>query len=270
MAVPPILVAVVFGLACVASIVIMIRMTRRGSKPTDFFSDAVSSVYELQLPEAEIEAYYQLKDKLQRLVESEVSENTEAAEGTNGVQPTQQTSTWVARLPIEKRKELHQALMKRLVSSLDKLEKVQTDKPGTWKLWREKLVSERYWQSLLDGERLVGQEIDDCQDEADEIEPGWKEIIFRQAVNIWRADKHYEKEKKVLKKEVEKQKKAKEKEGRAKELDKKKELEDKIREEQKAEKMMEKLLKEEANEGKKKQKGNATEKAKAKATGKKK
>merc|ERR1712083_963926 len=133
-------------------------------------------------------------------------------------QPRRQT--WVLRLPPEKRQELQRALLQRLKASLDKLEKVQIDKPGNWRLWREKLVSERYWQSLVDAEKLVSQEIAECLDEADELAPGWKGSIVQHAVQEWRAEKQHYADKKVQKKLVEHQKKLKEKEERAKEQDK--------------------------------------------------
>merc|ERR1712179_641519 len=105
------------------------------------------------------------------------------------------------------------ALIKRLVASIDQLDKVQRDKPGNWKLWREKLLSEVYWNSLCEAERLISAEIDTCVAEAEELEPGWREVVFRQAVQHWRMGKQREEEKKVAKKAVEQQKKAKEREA---------------------------------------------------------
>lgn len=34
--------------------------------------------------------------------------------------------------------------------------------PGNWNLWRQKLISERYWASLVEAERLVSEEISAC------------------------------------------------------------------------------------------------------------
>merc|ERR1711920_1081388 len=110
-------------------------------------------------------------------------------------------------VPPEERMGLKQALMKRLVACIDPLDQVQRDKPGNWKLWRGKLVSERYWGSLCDAERLVSEEIDSCTAEAEELEPGWREHIFPQAVQIWRRQKQFEMEKRDQKKAVEHEKK---------------------------------------------------------------
>merc|ERR1712060_627247 len=90
--------------------------------------------------------------------------------------------SWEQRVPPEERQGLKHALMKRLVACIDPLDQVQRDKPGNWKLWRGKLVSERYWGSLCDAETSVSQEIDACIAEAAELEPGSRGHIFPQAL----------------------------------------------------------------------------------------
>merc|ERR1719482_1600050 len=89
-----------------------------------------------------------------------------------------QGDLWVRELSAEERMMLKRQLVKRLVADIDRLDQVQRDKPGNWKLWRGKLITERYWNSLLDAERLVGEEIDACVAEAEELEPGWREHVF--------------------------------------------------------------------------------------------
>mmetsp|Transcript_108209 Transcript_108209/g.304911 ORF Transcript_108209/g.304911 Transcript_108209/m.304911 type:complete len:267 (+) Transcript_108209:187-987(+) len=244
MALPPILIAVCFFVAVVASIAIMAYIAWKGSQPSTFFSDVVKSSYDLQMSQSEIQAYYDLKDKLQRQHAPEaISCEDEIEVSADGEQAV--SDRWVMRLPQEDRGNLQKALMKRMVCGIDRLDQVQRDKPGNWKLWREKLVSERYWGSLCDAERLVGEEIDLCIAEADELEPGWRDHIFRQAVQCWRMQKQREVEKKVAKKTVVNEKKQKEKEERAKELEKKKAIEDQERQARAAEKAMEKLIREE-------------------------
>merc|ERR1712183_420587 len=76
------------------------------------------------------------------------------------------------------------------------LDQVQRDKPGNWKLWREKLISEHFWATLCEAEKVFGEEIDACVAEAEDLEPGWKQFIFRQAVQMWRVSKQREVEKK--------------------------------------------------------------------------
>lgn len=250
------LVAAIFFVAIVASIVLMSYVTWRGSKASDFFGDAVKELYELPVPEAEICAYYDLKEKLRKQYAPDTLEDD------------CEDVRWITKLPAEVRADLQRALVRRLVASLDNLETVQRDKPGNWKLWREKLVSERYWLSLCETEKFVSEEIDGCVAEADQLEPGWKQHIFRQAVQCWRMQKQQVFEKKVQKKAVVNEKKVKEKEERQVEQEKKRQVEDKERQERQAEKMMEKLLREEEMAAGSKQK--AGSKAKAKPASKKK
>lgn len=205
--------------------------------------------YDLELPVADIDAYYDLKDRLEQQYAPESRERIAGAddaggEGGEGCLPGS-AERWVQRLPPEGRQCLRRALMKRLVSCLDKLEQVQRDKPGNWKLWRGKLVSEHYWGSLCDAEKLVSEEIDACISEAEELQPGWKDHIFMEAVQCWRMQKAHEAAKKNAKKSVVQEKKEKEKEVKRAEVEERKKIEDKERQEKAAEKAMEKLLREE-------------------------
>merc|ERR1711870_132143 len=169
-------------------------------------------------------------------------------------------------VPPEERMGLKQALMKRLVACIDPLDQVQRDKPGNWKLWRGKLVSERYWGSLVDAERLVSEEIDMCIAEANEIEPGWSSQIFQHALHIWRQQKQELAQKKERMKEKVKEKKKDEKEVKRVETEKKKEEEDRKKQERLAEKAMEQLLREEEKASASKNKAQAPKSA-AKAKG---
>merc|ERR1712039_1049627 len=124
-------------------------------------------------------------------------------------------------VPPEERMGLKQALMKRLVACIDPLDQVNRDKPGNWKLWRGKLVSENYWNSLVAGEKLVHEEIEACIAEAEELEPGSREHIFPQALQIWRRQKQEIGEAKARQKEKVQEKKAVVKEERRKVVEKK-------------------------------------------------
>jgi len=257
---PPILVALAFLIAVVASLVFMAYVSWKGSKPTDFFTEAVSGNYDMDLPEAEINAYYDLKEKLQTQYAPEsLDEEEEVDEDPENTPPKER---WTLKLPDEERGNLQKALMQRLVCSIERLDKVQRDKPGNWKLWREKLVSEHYWESLQASEKMVGDEIDHCVAESDEIQPGWREVIFRQAVQCWRMKKQHETEKKEVKKVKVDQKKEVIKAEKAVINEAKKEIEDKLKQEKLAQKAMEQLLKEEEQEAKKKG-GSAKAKPKA-------
>jgi len=263
MVLPPVLVGIVFLAAVVGALLVMGYIAWRGAKPSDFFQEAVGATYELELSEQEIDGYYDLKEKLQRQYAPEalnapVEEEDEQEEAAE---------PWTRKVPPEERQALQKALMHRLVSCISKLDQVQRDKPGNWKLWQTKLVSERYWGSLVDAEKVVSQEIDACVAEAEEIEPGWRDHIFPQAVQCYRMQKQQEHEKKMVKKAVEHEKKQKVQEVKRKEVEKRMEIEDKVRQEKLAAKMMEQLLREEeaaSSSSKKTGKSKAVAKPKAK------
>lgn len=226
----------------------------RGSKPSDFFSEAVKSQYDMELPMEEIDAYYDLKDKM---VEGAESRPQIKAVGEDGRLPPAYTF-----LLTEELVELKKALMKRLLASIELLDQVQRDKPGNWKLWREKLISEHFWATLCEAEKVVGEEIDACVAEAEDLEPGWKQFIFRQAVQMWRVSKQREVEKKEEKKMKVKEKKGRLQAEKAKTNEVKQSMEDQKKQEREAERMMAKLIAEEERKEKKKP-GGAKAKAKA-------
>eukprot|EP00747_Dinoflagellata_sp_TGD_P164605 gnl/TRDRNA2_/TRDRNA2_184765_c0_seq1.p1 gnl/TRDRNA2_/TRDRNA2_184765_c0~~gnl/TRDRNA2_/TRDRNA2_184765_c0_seq1.p1 ORF type:complete len:262 (+),score=68.04 gnl/TRDRNA2_/TRDRNA2_184765_c0_seq1:153-938(+) len=250
MALPPIVVAAGFVIAAGCAIAAMAYMAWKGSKQSDFFVDAVRSTYDLPLAVNDIDTYYDLKDRLQKQCLAVVNPSGECPEDGREI-------PWVPALNPEDKHNLKIALMRRLVSAVDRLDKVKRDKPGNWKLWRGKLVSEQYWTSLCECEKRVGEEIDSCLWESAELEPGWEKHIFPQAVQHWQALKARDMEKKVEKKVVQQQKKQKEKEARSIEVEARLKEEAKVREERRAEKAMEKLLAEEEKQAKSKGKAKA-------------
>merc|ERR1740121_3109245 len=232
----------------------MAYLAYKGAQPSSFFSEAVNGIYDLELSEPDIEEYCRLKETLlEKYAPEHAATIAEHAELGETAKPMER---WTPKVPEEERTSLNKALMRRLVSCIGKLDQVQRDKPGNWKLWQSKLVSEQFWSSLLDAERMVSQEIDACILEAEELEPGWREHIFHQGVQCYRMHKQQEHQKqvetkavvdaeKMKRKEVKDEVKAKEREEKRKEIEKKLEIARKVQEEKNAEKMMEKLLKEE-------------------------
>lgn len=231
----------------------MAYLAWKGAKPSSFFSDSVNTIYEMELSAADIDTYYNLKDELQRKYAPEAAAAAAEMESTGESQVVEQ---WTPKLPAEDRRALQQALMRRLVSCIGKLDQVQRDKPGNWKLWQSKLVSEHFWTSLVESERIVNQEIESCVAEAGELEPPWKEQIFGQGVQIYRQQKQFEFQKKAEVEHKENEKKAEKKakvdekknivkDVRRKEVELRVEAEKKVRELKAAEQAMEKLLREE-------------------------
>mmetsp|Transcript_102716 Transcript_102716/g.260941 ORF Transcript_102716/g.260941 Transcript_102716/m.260941 type:complete len:278 (-) Transcript_102716:175-1008(-) len=242
MALPPVLVGILFLVAVLGALGLMAYVAYRGSKPSSFFTEAVQTEYDLEISEAEIDAYYEIKDKLQ---ETFAPETIDAALTLNEDGEEVSENVWLRNVPLEPKGELKKALVRRLLSCISKLEQVQRDKPGQWKLWQSKLISERYWDSLCDAERNVSQEIDACIAEAEEIEPGWKDHIFPQAVHLYRLSKQHEAEKKMVVQEKKDVKKEAQKQVNQALADKRKEIEEIVRRERASQKAMEQLLAEE-------------------------
>mmetsp|Transcript_65212 Transcript_65212/g.155739 ORF Transcript_65212/g.155739 Transcript_65212/m.155739 type:complete len:261 (-) Transcript_65212:46-828(-) len=238
---PPWLVGLCFLIAVVTALAIMAAVVWRGSQPSDFFREAVANKYTVSLPVADINAFYDLKDKLQQ---QHGFPDDPAPAGPPGVVAVA-ADPWVRKLPPEEQNALRHALMKRLVNNLDALSQVQRDKPGNWKLWRGKLVSEQFWGSLVDAERQVSEEVDTCLLEAEELQAGWKDHILNQAIQIWRLQQRKKDEEEEVKKAVKQEKKNKEKEQKQKETEERMAQEEKQRQEKQAAKAMEQLLREE-------------------------
>mmetsp|Transcript_55229 Transcript_55229/g.103542 ORF Transcript_55229/g.103542 Transcript_55229/m.103542 type:complete len:257 (+) Transcript_55229:59-829(+) len=256
MAVSELFFAGCFFLAVALAASLMAYVAWRGSKPSDFFMEAVQETYQCELSSSDINAYYELKERLQQQRAPDAPMDSDEPE---------ERDAWVRQvLAPEERRVLQQALMRRLVSCLDRLDQVQRDKPGNWKLWRGKLVSERYWASLLEAEQIVSEEISSCVAEAGVLEPGWNGHIFNQAVQIWRMQKQQVAEKKEVKKDKEKEKRDREKAEKRKELEAKQAQEEKIKQEKLAAKAMEQLLKEEEASSKAKQRSAPKAKSKKK------
>lgn len=236
----------------------LIYFSNKTQTQSEFFRDAVSQSYNMQLPEKEIDEFYDLKEKLYTKWQSCVESGDPAAEALGLVAEDFEGDVWSRKIPQQEKMPLKQVLMRRFVKDIDLLSKVQKEKPGNDKLWRLKLLSETYYDSLVDAEKRLGQEVDQCVEEGDALEPGWREVIFNQAVHIWRMEQRAIWEKKDAKKQVVQAKKKAVQEEKKKVEDVKKEEEAAKKAERDAQKAMERLLLEE-------ERASAGKKAKAKA-----
>ena len=122
--------------------------------------------FNLKLP-AEVEEYYAVKAKC------------EAAGWEPGKGPPQGAQQANAGGPY---RALAQALMKRAIADIPMVTHIQKESSGMNKLYSQSMCSVNQWRSYQAAESLVSTEVEEVRAEADEIEPGWSQAIWRQAM----------------------------------------------------------------------------------------
>lgn len=139
---------------------------------------------------------------------------------------------------------LAQALMKRAIADIPLVTQIQKESSGMNKLYSQSMCSVNQWRAYQGAEALVSSEVDDVRAEADEIEPGWSNAIWRQAMQYHQMLKQkHEMEAKAAEEQANKRKQVEEKVMAAK-----KQVDDKEAQEEAARKAAEELIKEEERE----------------------
>merc|ERR1712157_249291 len=75
-----------------------------------------------------------------------------------------------------------QALMKRAIGDIPIVTFIQKESAGMNKLYSQSMCSVSQWRAYQDAESMVSTEVEEVRAEADEIEPGWSQVIWRQAM----------------------------------------------------------------------------------------
>jgi hypothetical protein len=96
------------------------------------------------------------------------------------------------KLSKEPKASLKAALLRWGIQCIGKTYRIQMDKPGAWRLLDRKLVSDKWYHSLLETERDLGIAFETIKKEAEMIEPGWGEVVIPQAMHYWRIAKSKE------------------------------------------------------------------------------
>jgi len=128
----------------------------------DFFSNLDGEKFNLKLP-AEVGEYYAIKGKVQK-------------------------SGWVPGTPPDKsnpngpHRVLAQALMKRAIGDIPIVTHIQKESSGMNKLYSQSMCSVKQWKTYQAAEQMVSVEVEEVRAEADLIEPGWSQVIWRQAM----------------------------------------------------------------------------------------
>lgn len=77
---------------------------------------------------------------------------------------------------------LAQALMKRAMADIPLVTQVQKESNGMNRLYAQSMCSVNQWRSYQAAQSMVSTEVDEVREEADEIEPGWSQSIWKQAM----------------------------------------------------------------------------------------
>jgi hypothetical protein len=72
--------------------------------------------------------------------------------------------------------------MKRAIADIPIVQYIQKESQGMGKLYAKSMCSVAQWRAYQNAEALVSQEVESVRGQADDIEPGWSEVIWKQAV----------------------------------------------------------------------------------------
>jgi hypothetical protein len=131
----------------------------------EFFTSLDGEKFNLKLP-AEVDEYYEIKEKC-------LSSGWEPGQAPPQQGPAAANSP--ARL-------LAQALMKRAIADIPIVTHIQKESSGMNRLYSQSMCSVKQWRSYQAAEAMVSSEVEEVRAEADEIEPGWSNVIWRQAM----------------------------------------------------------------------------------------
>lgn len=72
--------------------------------------------------------------------------------------------------------------MKRAIADIPMVQQIQKEAQGMGRLYAKSMCSVNQWRAYQAAEALVSSEVEQVRAEADEIEPGWSDVIWKQAV----------------------------------------------------------------------------------------
>jgi len=145
---------------------IITRQRKSRSEAEDFFTQLDGEKFNLKLPAA-VDEYYKIKDKA-------IEQGWEPGQKVSGGGPAAAASG--------PHRILAQALMKRCIADIPLVTHIQKESAGMNKLYSQSMCSVNQWRSYQAAETMVSSEVDEVRNEADEVEPGWSQVIWRQAM----------------------------------------------------------------------------------------
>lgn len=108
---------------------------------------------------AKIEAYREVKERLRNHYLKGGSPENDACD------------VWMSSLPGEAKDQLKYRLMQRAIADMVTLQKIDSDARGYWRLFSKGVITRKFWNSVVDAERQLSQELEAVKGEAACIEP---------------------------------------------------------------------------------------------------
>jgi hypothetical protein len=72
--------------------------------------------------------------------------------------------------------------MKRAIGDIPIVTHIQKESGGMNKLYSQSMCSVKQWKTYQAAEAMVSSEVEEVKTEADLVEPGWSQVIWRQAM----------------------------------------------------------------------------------------
>mmetsp|Transcript_133453 Transcript_133453/g.333143 ORF Transcript_133453/g.333143 Transcript_133453/m.333143 type:complete len:346 (-) Transcript_133453:52-1089(-) len=107
------------------------------------------------LPGAKIDAYFELKERLRE----------QYAKGSD------QDRAWMSQLPMQAKDMLKYRLMQRAIGDMAALRKIDADARGYWRLFSKGMITRTFWNSVMEAEQDLTQELESVKLEASCVEP---------------------------------------------------------------------------------------------------
>lgn len=138
-------------------------LRKQRSNEEDYFSSYEK--FNIKLP-AEVDEYYSVKEKCMKA----------------GWLPDKPAVGPEKANPNGPHRVMAQSLMKRAIGDIPIVTFIQKESAGMNKLYSQSMCSVSQWRAYQTAEAMVSTEVDEVRAEADEIEPGWSQVIWRQAM----------------------------------------------------------------------------------------
>jgi len=182
-----------------------------------------------------------------------------------GDKEADEEDSWMKGLSEQEKKVCLLSLRNCMIKSVNGLAQIQKDRPGTYRLWRTKLISEAYWESLQECEKEVQSDINDAMKEATRLAPAayvaqhgnassFGDTFFDECVNMWRQQQSEKEQEEAKVRAVEQRKEVAKQKVHLEKVAEQKAAADVLRAEKERERIAQSLIMEEEIETKKSQK----------------